>query len=50
MLQRFKISIDGDWTCPAKTVAIFAHNSEFSFDDSKVPTLVKTVIEQCKTI
>ena len=31
MIQSFKLSIKGDWTCPAKTIAIFAHNTEFSF-------------------
>ena len=50
MIQRFKISIDGDWTCPAKTVAIFAHNFEFSFQEEMMPALVRTVSEQCKTI
>ena len=49
MMQTIKISIEGGWTCPAKTIAIFAHNTEFSFEQEKMPRLVETV-SHAKTI
>ena len=50
MIQTFKISVERDFTCPAKTIAIFAHDSEFSFDKEEMPSLVRRVSEECKTI
>jgi len=43
MLQSVKINLDGAWTCPAKTIAIFAHDTEFSFADVSLPNIVSTV-------
>ena len=50
MIQKIQFDVTGNWTCPAKTIAIFAHNSEFSFDEDETPSIVKLVSERCKTI
>ena len=50
MIQRFQINLNGDWNCPAKTIALFAHNKEFSFDQDEIPLIVREVAENCKTI
>ena len=50
MLQSVKITNDVEWTCPAKTIAIFAHNSEFSYRDEEMPSIVSKVSKQCKTV
>ena len=50
MMRQFKISVEGDFNCPAKTIALFAHNEEFSYGQDEMPSIVKQVSEECKTI
>ena len=50
MMKQFKISVEGDFNCPAKTIALFAHNEEFSYGQDEMPGIVKQVSEECKTI
>ena len=49
MIKKFKVSVEGEFNCPAKTVALFAHNDEFSYSPNGMPEIVKLVSEQCKT-
>ena len=50
MMKQFKISVEGEFNCPAKTIALFAHNDEFSYGQDEMPGIVKQVSEECKTI
>ena len=50
MIQSFRIRVYGDWTCPAKTIAIFAHDTEFSYKQGEMPKHVERVSTECKTI
>ena len=50
MIKKFKITSDPEFLFPAKTIALFAHNQEFSFASDNMPALVKKVSEQCKSI
>lgn len=49
VLDRVKIRRDKGFTCPLKTVALFASNEEFSLLPRELPELVKTVMTGCRT-
>ena len=48
-MDRVKIKRDYGFTCPVKTVALFASNEEFSLLPKELPELIKTVMTSCRT-
>ena len=49
MVDRIKVKRAFGFTCPVKTLAIFAHNDEMSLLPVEMPENVKLVVESCKT-
>ena len=49
VVDRVKIKRGYGFACPVKTLALFAHNEEFSIVTGLIPDLVKLVGEECKT-
>ena len=50
MIKKVKVSCEGDFNCPVKTLALFAHNQEFSYALDEMPPIVRQVSEECKTM
>ena len=49
MIDRVKLSLDKSFTCPAKTLAIFAHSEDFDYLPDARPPVV-SAINSCKSI
>jgi hypothetical protein len=49
MVDRIKVKRAFGFTCPIKTIAIFAHNYEMSLLPDEMPENVKLVVEACRT-
>ena len=49
VINRVKIKRGYHYACPPKTLALFAHNEEFSIFKAELPALIKLVGEECKT-
>ena len=49
VVDRIKIKRGYGFACPPKTLALFAHNEEFSIVTNSIPDLVNLVAEECKT-
>ena len=49
VVDRIKIKRAAGFTCPVKTVALFAHNQEFSVLPDELPALVRVVAEGCRS-
>ena len=50
MISKVKISVSDSFNYPAKTVALFVHNEEFSYAPDEIPQIVKQVANECKTV
>ena len=50
MIDRIKVKRGYGFTCPLKTMAIFASNEEFSLLPGEVPENVKLVASLCRTL
>lgn len=48
MIKKLKVSVEGEFDCPAKTIALFAHNEEFSYGKDDIPFIVKKVSKECR--
>ena len=46
-IDRIRIKRDRNFSCPVKTLALFAHNEEFSLLPEQVPGIVSLVAEKC---
>ena len=43
MIIKLKVSVEGEFDCPAKTIALFAHNEEFSYGKDDILGLSENI-------
>ena len=49
VIDKVKIKRDLGFTCPTKTLALIAHNHQFSIIKNEIPEFVNLVNSRCRT-